>query len=129
MTNKSVDLMQNSAKEDYLYFYQICSLHLFTLGAFKIVIFISTSLKLSSLNQTLYIAFKNGLNFIRVYRCLFSICFETPCILLDLHINKQLLHLSISLYRISNSPIGFPNCNRPSKRPESLYSKSCFFIK
>ena len=33
-----------------------------TLGAFKIVIFRSTSLKLNLLKQNLYVDFKNGLN-------------------------------------------------------------------
>jgi len=46
------------ANGDYLYFYQIYSLQLETSGAYKIVIFRSTSLKLDLLNWKLKIDFK-----------------------------------------------------------------------
>ena len=50
-------------ERDYLYFYQIYSLQvqLETLGAFKIVISRSTSLKLNLLKRKLYVDIKNGL--------------------------------------------------------------------
>ena len=50
------------ANGDYHNFEQIYSLLLETLGAFKIVIFRSTSLKLGSLNWKLYVDFKTGFN-------------------------------------------------------------------
>ena len=46
------------ANGDYLYFYQIYSPQLETLGAFKIVIFRFTILKLGSLNRKLYVILK-----------------------------------------------------------------------
>ena len=44
--------LQNYANGDYLYFYQIYSLELETLGAYKIVILRSTSLKFQIYFQT-----------------------------------------------------------------------------
>ena len=58
-----VDCRPLCANGDYLYFYQVYSLQMETLGAFKIVIFRSTSLKLDSLNRKLYVDFNNGLVF------------------------------------------------------------------
>ena len=42
--------------------YTFFSLQLETLGVYLIVFFLSTSLKLGSLNQKLYVDIKNGLN-------------------------------------------------------------------
>ena len=59
------------ANRDNLYFYQIYSLRLETLGAFKIVIFLSTSLKFCSLNRKLQIL---NLAFILKIRLQTSMC-------------------------------------------------------
>ena len=61
ITNKSA-CRPLCANGDYLYFIQIYSIWLETLGAFKVVIFRSTSLKLDTLNRKLYLNFKNVLN-------------------------------------------------------------------
>ena len=66
------------------YFYQITPLQLETLGAYKIVIFRSTSLKLGLLIRKLYVNFKNGLNLENPITNEsvdpYSPFFETPCI-------------------------------------------------
>ena len=68
---------------EIIFFYQIYSLQLETIGAFKIIVLRSTSLNLGSSNLKLYADFKIGLNrenpvTVESVDPYFPFC-ETPC--------------------------------------------------
>ena len=84
ITSESVYPYTKMCKRRLSYFYQITPLQLETLGAYKIVIFRSTSKKFGSLIRKLYVNFKNGLNLENPITNEsvdpYSPFFETPCI-------------------------------------------------